>query len=218
MSRTVSSELLGSGSDLWWPSKTYVDTRLRQAANLAPVAVPLSGSTAAAVNPPVPAPVAPVTVAPADRPAAALAAVVSHFSSPPAAEAPASAMSDVSVTPTNRVVPPASSATFLESSRVTTTTPLPSLVASDDSASIQWIEAYINGLRTWLPKTQSFRFEAMSQAPLPEVGTVGMETSTGKVEHTQTIYMVAGAAPTHATDSKRVIAAAVAVGMAGFVA
>lgn len=45
-----------------------------------------------------------------------------------------------------------------------------------------------------------------------------MGTLTGKTGQTQTIYMMVGAAPTAAVDSKKVIGAVVVVGMAGFLA
>ena len=44
-----------------------------------------------------------------------------------------------------------------------------------------------------------------------------MGTLTGKIGQVQTVYTVVGAAPTPAVDSKQAVAAAVAVGIAGFV-
>lgn len=92
--------------------------------------------------------------------------------------------------------------------------PLPALVTGDDFVTVQWVKTHIGTLATWVPNTETFHFEAMPQAPLPGVGSIGMGTLTGKTGQTQTILMVVGAAPTHAVELKKAIAAVVAVGFA----
>lgn len=133
--------------------------------------------------------------------------------------------------PPPEVVPPAAPATALPAPAnppaavppaavpllaATTTIPSPSLMAADDFVTVQWVETHIGTLRTWVPKTQTFHFEAMSQAPLPGAGgPIGMGTLTGKTGQTQTIVMVVAAAPTPTVDSRTAIAVAVAVGLVG---
>lgn len=156
------------------------------------------------------APPAPANLPAAVPPAAALPAA-DLFIAP---AAPAAAMPPA-MPPANQADLPAPAATVPPA---TTTIPLPPPMTGDDFVTVQWIETHIGTLRTWIPKTQTFHFEAMSQAPLPGVGgPVGMGTLTGKTGQTQTIIMVVGAAPTPAVDSRKAIAAAVAVGIAGLV-
>lgn len=164
---------------------------------LAPIAAPPADIVAPAVNPPVPGTAAPpAAVPPVGDPLAAPAAVM-----PPA----------------NQAVPPAPPAAVPGSLLPTTTMPRPPLVTGDDFITVQWIETHIGNIRTWIPKTETFHFESMSQAPLPGVGGIGMGTLTGKTGQTQTIYMVVGAAPTAEINLRKGIAAAMAVGIAGLV-
>lgn len=49
------------------------------------------------------------------------------------------------------------------------------------------------------------------------MGSIGMGTLTGKTGQTQTVYMLAGEAPTPVVDAKKAIVAAMAAGAAGLV-
>ncbi|KAH6642163.1 hypothetical protein C7974DRAFT_96415 [Boeremia exigua] len=176
-----------------------------------PVAVPLVPANPPAAVPPAALPavepvspavpavgpvVPPPAIAPAVVPAPAPAAVV-----PPAIQADP---------------PPPLTATFVSPFPALPSMPSPPLVTGDDFVTIQWVETHIGTLRTWVPKTHTVHFEAMSQAPLPGVGSIGMGSLTGKTGQTQTIYMVVGAAPTSAIYAKAVVAAMVG-GVAGLV-
>ncbi|KAF1355766.1 hypothetical protein EJ07DRAFT_158102 [Lizonia empirigonia] len=119
--------------------------------------------------------------------------------------------------PANQAVPTAPPAAVPGPLLPTTTIPRPPLVTGDDFVTVQWVETHIGNLRTWIPKTETFHFEPMSQAPLPGVGAIGMGTLTGKTGQTQTIYMVVGAAPTAEINLRKGFAAAMAVGIAGLV-
>ncbi|KZM26506.1 uncharacterized protein EKO05_0005472 [Ascochyta rabiei] len=175
---------------------------LRQAPGLVPIATPATDMVAPEVPLavlPAPAPALPA----ADPPAVPVAPSVP--ANPPAATAPVH--SSVLPLPLNAdpVLPvPA------------TTVAHPPLVTGDDFVTVQWIETHMGTLRTWIPKTETFHFEIMSQAPPPGVGSIGMGTLTGKTGQTQTIHMV-GAAQTPAAGLRKGIAAAVAVGIAGLV-
>jgi len=82
---------------------------------------------------------------------------------------------------------------------------------------VQWVKTHIGKLRTWVPKTYTFHFQAMSQAPLPGVGSIGMGTLTGKTDQTQTVYIGVAEAPTPAVDARKAVVAAVAAGLARLV-
>ena len=180
--------------------------RLRHALGFARVAAP---------PPEVVPPAAPATAlpAPAKPPAA-----VPPAAAPPAVDplvAPAAPAAGIA--PANQAVPPAPPAAApVPLLAATTTIPSPPIMAADDFVTVQWVETHIGTLRTWVPKTQTFHFEAMSQAPLPGAGgPIGMGTLTGKTGQTQTIVMVVAAAPTPTVDSRTAIAVAVAVGLVG---
>ncbi|KAJ4990097.1 hypothetical protein SVAN01_04378 [Stagonosporopsis vannaccii] len=180
---------------------------LRQAPGLAPVAAP----AADIVAPAVPGAAPPV---PVDPPAAVPPAIV-----PPAigpafvpAPAPAAAIPPPVVNPVGSPAPPAA---VVVSPLTTSTLPSPPLKTSEDLVTVQWVETHIGKLRTWIPKTYTFHFEAMSQAPLPSVGSIGMGTLTGKTGQTQTIYMVVAEAPTAAVDARKAVVAAMAAALPG---
>ncbi|KAF9700058.1 hypothetical protein EKO04_001970 [Ascochyta lentis] len=171
------------------PTPPAVQSHIQDGLELrqAPGLVPIATLTTETVAPEVPIAVLP---APANPPAA-----IPPAPAPPAANPPG----------------------VLAQAPATTTSPLLPLITGDDFVTVQWIETHIGTLRTWIPKTQTFHFESMSQAPLPGVGSIGMGTLTGKTGQTQTVYMVVGAAATLTADLKKGIAAAVAVGVAGLV-
>ncbi|KAJ8109413.1 hypothetical protein OPT61_g7477 [Boeremia exigua] len=162
------------------------------------------------------APVIPAAAPPAplDQPAALPPAIAPPALDPVVAPAPPPA---AAIPPAYQAVSPAPPAAILASPLTTSTMPLPPAVTSDDFVTVQWIETHVGTLRTWVPNTFTFHFEAVSQAPLPGVGSIGMGTLTGKTGQTQTIYMVVGAAPTSAVGAKKVVVAAVAAGVAGLV-
>jgi hypothetical protein len=163
---------------------------------------------------PVVNPLIPTPPAPANPPDAAPPVVVPPAADLPVAPAPALA---APTNPALLVVHPAPPAAVAVSPITPTKTgPLAPLGTGDDFVSVQWVETHIGTLHTWVPKTITFHFAAMSPGPLPGMGAIGMGTLTGETGHTQTIYMV-GAAPTPAADLKKGFAAAVAVGIAGLV-
>lgn len=101
----------------------------------------------------------------------------------PATPAPAAA-----VPPAEQAVPLAPPAAPLPPAPATRTVPgVPPQLTGDDFVTVHWIETHIGTLRTWVPQTETFHFEAMSQAPLPGVGSIGMGTLTGKTGQTQTV-------------------------------
>ncbi|KAF3048563.1 hypothetical protein E8E11_003235 [Didymella keratinophila] len=108
----------------------------------------------------------------------------------PAAASAAPAIPPVAIDLLNpaQAVPLAPPAASLPPMPATTTVPgIPPQLTGDDFVTVQWIETHIGTLRTWVPQTETFHFEAMSQAPLPGVGSIGMGTLTGKTGQTQTI-------------------------------
>lgn len=118
--------------------------------------------------------------------------------------------------PAGQGVPPAPPAASLPPAPATMTAPgVPPKLTGDDFVTVPWIEIHIGTLRTWVPQTETYHFEAMSQAPLPGVGSIGMGTLTGKTGQTQPVWMVFGAAPIPTVASKKVIGAAVMAGFAG---
>ncbi|KAF1924182.1 uncharacterized protein M421DRAFT_425016 [Didymella exigua CBS 183.55] len=145
-------------------------------------------------------------------PSAAIPAGPPPVVDPPVAPASAPVGPPVAVPPANQAVPPAASLPLIPA---ITTVPQSPLLTGNDFVTVQWVETHVGTIRTWAPQTKTFHFAAMSQAPLPGVGSIGMGTLTGKAGQTQTILMVVGAASTPAVDSKKVIGAAVAVGLAG---
>lgn len=95
--------------------------------------------------------------------------------------------------------------------------PLLPTLTGDDFVTVAWVPTHIGPLETWVPKTITFHFEPMSQAPLPGRGSIGMGTVTGETGQTQTIWTIVAAAPTTAIDSRQALAAAVAIGVVGLV-
>ncbi|KAF2468774.1 uncharacterized protein BDR25DRAFT_315752 [Lindgomyces ingoldianus] len=97
-----------------------------------------------------------------------------------------------------------------------TSQPLATAAAVEQlSLTVQWVETVVNGVKTWVPVTATFKFEAVpSQAPGPGKGIVGMGTLTGVVGVTKTVKE--GAAPTTGPGWKG-IGAALGMGLAGLV-
>lgn len=172
----MSCWLQGVVLDYW---SVLNSARLRQAPGFAPVAAPpaelLAPSLPVAVptTPAVPPAAVPVDAPPVVDLPAALALV-------PAAIA-------VAISPADQAIPPAPPSASLPPIPATKTTLSPPLLAGDDFVTVQWVETHIGTLRTWVPQTETFHFKAMSQAPLPGVGSIGMGTLTGKTGQTQTI-------------------------------
>lgn len=172
-------------------------SRLRLALDVAPIAepqivnaIPVVPATSAAtqVDPLI---AADSTLVPAPVPVVPVASILLDDRAVP--QAPPAAIPDFPYLPTT-IMPP-----------------LPTLTG-DDFVTVQWVGTHIGPLETWIPKTITFHFEPMSQAPLPGVGSIGMGTVTGRTGQTQTVWTVVGAAPTYAVVSKQTLAAVVAVG------
>ncbi|KAF3042916.1 hypothetical protein E8E12_006463 [Didymella heteroderae] len=164
------------------PSHIQEVLELRQAPGFAAVAAPTPEGVAPTTPAAAPAaPVIPSAAVPVDPPPAV---------DPIAAHSPALA---AAIPPANQAVPLAPPAASLPLVPATMTGPLPPLLTGDDFVTVQWIETHIGTLRTWVPQTETFHFEVMSQAPLPGI--------------------VVGAAPTPPGKSKKVIGAAVAAGL-----
>jgi hypothetical protein len=174
---------LDSSACLLLLSGANLIARLRQAPGFAPVAahpaeviatnVPAAVSAAPTIPPIAIDPAAAVPVdllaAPAWRSSAVLAAAI----------LPA---------PADQAVPPAPPAASLPPIPATTMIPgIPPQLTGDEFVTVQWIETHIGTLRTWVPQTETFHFKAMTQAPLPGVGSIGMGTLTEKTGQTQTI-------------------------------
>jgi hypothetical protein len=151
-------------------------TRIRQAPGFAPVVAPPAEVGAPAIPP--------AAVRGGPQPAVDPLAAPAWKSS--AGQAPAAPTA--AIPPAEHAVTPAPPATSLSPIPATTTVPgVPSQLTGDDFVTVQWIETHIGTLCTWVPQTETFHFEAMSQAPLPGAGSIGMGTLTGKTGHTQTI-------------------------------
>lgn len=146
--------------------------RLRQAPGSAPVAAPVEATSVPAAAPGAPATPANSSVA------------INQIDTPvPAPAAPAEG-----IQPAGQGVPPAPPAASLPPVPATTIAPgVPPQLTGDDFVTVQWTETHIGTLRTWVPQIETFHFEAMSQAPVPGVGSIGMGTLTEMSGQRQTI-------------------------------
>ncbi|KAF2734077.1 hypothetical protein EJ04DRAFT_523933 [Polyplosphaeria fusca] len=89
--------------------------------------------------------------------------------------------------------------------------------AEEDSVTVQWVETSVAGVKTWVPKTITVKFEAVpSQLPGPGKGVIGMGTIEGETGKTKTV--AEGAAHTMGAQWFRGVAVAAGVGLVGMVA
>lgn len=167
-------------------------------ADPSPPAIGLAFPEALAVNSVAPAPVAPQNLATAS------------VANPVAPTVPALNVPGV-VAPLANPIASATANSVISAVSPVTTTP-PSL-QGDDFLTVQWMETWIGGVRTWVPKTWTFHFDVESQAPLPGKGQIGMGTLTGRTGVTRTL--VVGAAHTQTAAWMKGVVAAVGVGIAG---
>ncbi|KAH9877760.1 hypothetical protein J1614_002977 [Plenodomus biglobosus] len=135
---------------------------------------------------------------------------------------PPSLNSETNATPsaTPSPIPPVNPIIAAVASTTTTppSPPPPPGIAGDDYISVKWVETWIGGTsQTWVPKTMTIHFESRTPGPAPGLGHIGLGTIKGEAGRTKTVFVGAAATQGAVWAGGVAAAAAVGVGVVGFI-